>query len=108
MRRCGCVGGRLLSGHIRSGTDSDTSNLLPDIRVPTLLLWGDSDRRSPLTVAERFRGAIPHADLAVIPNAGHVSNMEQPAEFNAQVRRSFDAKIKSGTSGESLAKEKAR
>jgi len=38
-------------------------------------------------VAELFRGAIRGAELAVIPRAGHVSNMEQPEAFDAHVRR---------------------
>jgi pimeloyl-ACP methyl ester carboxylesterase len=67
--------------------DNDTTDLLPTIDVPTLLLWGDDDRRSPPDVAERFRSAIPGADLVVIPRAGHVSNMEQPEAFAAHVRR---------------------
>jgi len=67
--------------------DSDTSELLPHIEVPTLLLWGEDDKRSPLSVAERFRDAIPGAKFAVIPQAGHISNMEQPETFNDHVRR---------------------
>jgi pimeloyl-ACP methyl ester carboxylesterase len=66
---------------------TDTTELLPKIGVPTLILWGDDDRRSPMKIAEQLHDAIPNAELAVIPNAGHVSNMEQPEEFNAQVRR---------------------
>jgi pimeloyl-ACP methyl ester carboxylesterase len=38
-------------------------------------------------VADQLHGAIPAAELAIIPNAGHVSNMEQPEAFNAHVRR---------------------
>ena len=56
-------------------------------RVATLVLWGDDDRRSPLHVAEQFHAAIPGAELAIIPNAGHLSNMEQPDVFNRHVRR---------------------
>ena len=67
--------------------ETDTTNLLPKIEVPTLLLWGDDDRRSPLSVAEQFRDAIAKAKLVVIENAGHVSNMEQPEAFNSHVRR---------------------
>ncbi len=78
--------------------DSDTSNLLPNINVPTLLLWGDKDRRSRLSVAEQFRSAIPNAELAILANAGHVSNMEQPREFNAQVRRFIESASKSNVS----------
>jgi pimeloyl-ACP methyl ester carboxylesterase len=66
--------------------DNDTTDLLPTIDVPTLLLWGEGDRRSPLDAAERFRSSIRRAELVVIPNAGHVSNMEQPEAFDAHVR----------------------
>ncbi len=78
------LGFRLMA---KSLADTDTTNLLPNVGVPTLLLWGDNDRRSPLSITARFRDAIPHAELAIIANAGHVSNMEQPEGFNAHVRR---------------------
>jgi pimeloyl-ACP methyl ester carboxylesterase len=65
---------------------ADTRDLLPRIHVPTLLIWGDADVRSPMTVAYQMRDAIPGARLAVIPGAGHVSNLEEPAQFNAVVR----------------------
>jgi pimeloyl-ACP methyl ester carboxylesterase len=77
------LGFRLMA---KSSADTDTTDLLPNIEVPTLVLWGDDDRRSPMNIAEQLRDAIPEAELAVIANAGQVSNMEQPEEFNAQVR----------------------
>jgi pimeloyl-ACP methyl ester carboxylesterase len=67
--------------------ENDTTDLLRSIDVPTMLLWGEGDQRSPLAVAERLRSLIRHAELAVIPRAGHVSNMERPGEFDAHVRR---------------------
>jgi pimeloyl-ACP methyl ester carboxylesterase len=66
---------------------TDTTPVLPTIKVPTLLLWGDGDRRSPLSVAEQFHAAIPNSELRLIPGAGHVSNMEKPDDFNTNVRR---------------------
>jgi pimeloyl-ACP methyl ester carboxylesterase len=78
------VGFRAMS---RSSAETDTRDLLPRIDIPTLVLWGDDDRRSPIDVAHMLHGAIPSAQLAIIPNAGHVSNMEQPEAFNAHVRR---------------------
>jgi pimeloyl-ACP methyl ester carboxylesterase len=76
--------GRIMSGFHPLGfrlmatalARADTRNLLPTIRVPTLLIWGDADARSPLTVAHQLHDAIPGARLAVIPAAGHVSNLE--------------------------------
>ena len=40
--------------------------------MPTLLLWGDLDRRSPVHVAEQLHAAIPGAELAIIRDAGHL------------------------------------
>jgi pimeloyl-ACP methyl ester carboxylesterase len=78
------IGFRLMS---ISSAETDTRDLLPTIAVPTLVLWGDDDRRSPLSVADQIYRAIPAAQIAVIPGAGHVSNMERPEIFNEQVRR---------------------
>jgi pimeloyl-ACP methyl ester carboxylesterase len=66
---------------------ADTRPLLPRIQVPTLLIWGERDARSSLPVARALHAAIPNATLAIVLGAGHLSNMEQPAAFNAEVRR---------------------
>jgi pimeloyl-ACP methyl ester carboxylesterase len=65
---------------------ADLRDLLPGIAVPTLLVWGEQDARSPLSVARQFEEAIPDTTLVVIPDAGHVSNLEQPKRFNDAVR----------------------
>jgi pimeloyl-ACP methyl ester carboxylesterase len=66
---------------------ADQRDVLPRIAVPTLLIWGELDARSPLTVARQFERAIPDAKLVLIPRCGHLSNLEQPGQFNAAVRR---------------------
>lgn len=78
------VGFRVMA---RSSADMDTRDLLPTIDVPTLVLWGDDDRRSPMQVAEQLQAAIRSSELAIIAGAGHVSNMERPEAFSAHVRR---------------------
>ena len=70
-----------------SSAEVDTTDLLPNIDVATLVLKGDDDRRSPLHIARQLHASIPNAQLAIISNAGHVSNMEQPDVFNSEVRR---------------------
>jgi pimeloyl-ACP methyl ester carboxylesterase len=64
----------------------DQRDLLPSIAVPTLLIWGELDGRSPLGVARQFEEAIEGATLVVIPGAGHVTNLEAPERFNEAVR----------------------
>ena len=66
--------------------EADQRDLLPRIAVPTLLVWGELDARSPLSVARQFEQAIADATLVVIPGAGHVSQLEQPDLVNAAVR----------------------
>jgi pimeloyl-ACP methyl ester carboxylesterase len=64
----------------------DQRDLLSRIAVPTLLIWGERDARSPLSVASQFERAIPDTKLVVIPGAGHVSNLERAEPFNQAVR----------------------
>jgi pimeloyl-ACP methyl ester carboxylesterase len=66
--------------------EADQRDLLPRVAVPTLLIWGALDVRSPLSVARQFEQAIPDTELVVIPGAGHVSNLEAPDQFNLAVR----------------------
>ncbi len=69
----------------------DTREVLPTIRVPTLLVWGDADARSPLDTARQLSDAIPGARLVVIPGAGHVSNLEAPERFNVELRAFYNS-----------------
>ncbi len=64
----------------------DLRELLPTVDVPTLLLWGELDERSPRAVAEQINAGIPGSRLVFIPGAGHVSSLEQPERFNAELR----------------------
>jgi pimeloyl-ACP methyl ester carboxylesterase len=66
--------------------EADQRDLLPRVVVPTLLVWGELDARSPLSVASQFERAIPNAKLVVLPGAGHLSHLEQPVQFNDAVR----------------------
>lgn len=71
---------------LRAMAESDLREVLPTIAVPTLLLYGELDQRSPLPVAEAMHAAIPDSTLIVLPEAGHMANLEAPDRFNAAVR----------------------
>jgi 3-oxoadipate enol-lactonase len=53
-------------------------DLLPKIAVPTLVVVGKEDALTPPDVAQRMVDAIPDAQLVVVPDAGHMTPMEQP------------------------------
>lgn len=64
----------------------DLRDALPEIDVPTLLVYGDYDVRAPLAVGEHLHAEIAGSRLVVLPGVGHVCNIEAPDEFNATVR----------------------
>lgn len=77
------VGCRVMA---RSFAEADLREVLPAIEVPTLLLYGDADERSPLHVAEELHAQIPGSTLVVMLAVGHLSNVEAADRFNAEVR----------------------
>lgn len=63
----------------------DATAELAGLDVPTLVVVGEHDRTAPLSVAQEMADALPDARLAVIPGAGHLSNMENAEAFDEAV-----------------------
>lgn len=61
---------------------AETCSILTTIHVPTLIICGREDEVTPLTQSEFMHQHIEGAILKIIDNAGHVSNLEHPEEFN--------------------------
>lgn len=69
---------------------------LAAITQPTLVLWGDRDEKAPRALSERMAEQIPKARLAVVPDAGHLSVLENPGEFTRLVREFLDETSEGG------------
>ncbi|MEW6061052.1 MAG: alpha/beta fold hydrolase [Bacteroidota bacterium] len=61
---------------------TDTTASLPNIKCPTLIMVGEKDQLTPPSASQAMHEKIPNSELHIIPNAGHISNMENPEEFN--------------------------
>jgi 3-oxoadipate enol-lactonase len=64
---------------------ADSSDLLAGISCPTVVITGQQDAIIPPSEAQAYAERIPGAQFAVIPNAGHLSNLEQPDIFLATI-----------------------
>ena len=64
----------------------DSTGLLPNIQVPTLVIVGAEDILTPPSEAEVMFHHIPRSWLVRIPEAGHLASLEAAEEFNAAVR----------------------
>jgi pimeloyl-ACP methyl ester carboxylesterase len=77
------------AGHI--GAETDLRPVLPTINVPTLVLHGEADARSPLANAEALHAAISTSELVVLPKLGHACVVEDPEACASEIRRFVNA-----------------
>ena len=64
---------------------TDTTEALPAIKVPTLILVGENDKLTPPSASHEMYSKIPKSEIHLISNAAHMSNLENPDEFNKHV-----------------------
>ena len=84
MTQCSVEG---IAGDLRGmALRVDCTDLLPNITVPTLVVVGEEDLIAPPAESELMASTIPNATLVKIPKAGHLSNLEEPAAFNAAIQ----------------------
>lgn len=78
------VGSRIM---LHAFAEADLRPVLGRIRTPTLLLYGDADRRAPPSVARDLHARVPGAELTMLEGVGHLVQVEAPERFQAAVRR---------------------
>lgn len=64
---------------------TDTTSYLQSIKVPTLILVGEHDILTPPSASEAMHQKISHSTFYIIPNAAHMSNLENPDFFNEKL-----------------------
>ncbi|HUY76982.1 MAG TPA: 2-succinyl-6-hydroxy-2,4-cyclohexadiene-1-carboxylate synthase [Ktedonobacterales bacterium] len=69
---------------VGTGAQPALHNQLPTLALPTLVIAGALDTKYD-AIARRMADALPHARLAIVPNAGHAVHFERPAAFDALV-----------------------
>ncbi len=65
---------------------ADATSLLSTINVPTLVLVGQEDAISPAAEMKKLADSIPQAEFHIVPDAGHMAPLENPAFVNAALR----------------------
>jgi 3-oxoadipate enol-lactonase len=62
---------------------TETTPFLPKINIPTLILVGENDKTTPPELSERMHQLVPNSEFQIVPQAAHLSNLENPKEFNS-------------------------
>lgn len=69
--------------------NQDLKGYLPKIKSPSLLIWGDMDKETPISFAKIMEKEIPDAGLVVFEGAGHFAYLERINDFNIIVNKFF-------------------
>jgi pimeloyl-ACP methyl ester carboxylesterase len=69
----------------------DTRERLPEIEIPTLVVWGLNDQIVPVEAALGYHRLIPRSRLEIFERTGHVPQMERPARFNPLVEEFIES-----------------
>jgi 2-hydroxy-6-oxonona-2,4-dienedioate hydrolase len=71
----------------RSAKKDNLKDLLGEVKVPTLLLWGEDDQVTTMEVAEMFHKLIPNSTLVTVKKCGHAPMIEHPEWFSGEVEK---------------------
>lgn len=72
---------------------TDTTESLEKIDIPVLIMVGDVDKIIPPELSKQINSRIKKSILTIIPNSGHLSNLENPDVFNSEIEK-FINKLK--------------
>lgn len=86
--------GAAIAGAVRAlMTRPDSTELLKRVHCPTLVIVGDEDTITPRPFSDVLQAGIAGAELAVVPRAGHLSSLEQPAAFNGALSTFLEHRV---------------
>lgn len=69
-----------------TSVNQDLKHLMPSIKAPTLLIWGEKDTATPLRDAKTMEKLIPDAGLVLYEGCGHYSFLERPGQTAAVIK----------------------
>lgn len=86
----GYTGWHWLSQELETPTKTPARDNLSEITQPTLILVGENDLKYFHNIAKVLEAGIPNSIVKIIPNVGHMINMEAPNEVNSQIADFID------------------
>ncbi|PRO65334.1 alpha/beta fold hydrolase [Alkalicoccus urumqiensis] len=77
--------------------NEDLQHLMPDMKCPVLLIFGEQDTATPVSDGKRMEELIPDAGLVVLNQAGHYAYLDQPQQFQAVIHSFLEKDKRSRT-----------
>jgi pimeloyl-ACP methyl ester carboxylesterase len=80
---------------LKSAQEHSAQDLLPDIKVPTLIIAGEDDQFTPLWISKKMHRLIPNSELFIIKKGSHAALVEQPELINLRIEKFINERINS-------------
>lgn len=74
--------------------NEDLKHVMPSIKAPTLMIWGENDTATPLSDAKTMERLIPDSGVVSFPGCGHYSFLDNPAGFKAVLKEFLKEEMK--------------
>jgi pimeloyl-ACP methyl ester carboxylesterase len=62
-----------------------TDSMLPQLKIPVLIVWGAEDRILPVSQGETMHRLVPQSELDIVPGCGHLAPKECTAQLGPRV-----------------------
>lgn len=92
-----CTDGGVIAAITAIAGRPDSTAMLRDIRVPTLVVFGTDDVIVPIEESRAMAAAIPGAELRQFAGAAHLANLEQPQAYTSALGQFLDANLAGGS-----------
>lgn len=74
--------------------NEDLKHVMPQIKAPTLMIWGEEDTATPLSYARTMEKLIPGSGVVSFPGCGHYSFLDNPLGFRAVIKEFLKDELK--------------
>jgi pimeloyl-ACP methyl ester carboxylesterase len=98
---------RVFASLLKAAQDQDAFDLLPHVRVPTLVVGAERDHFVPPKICRRMAEAIPEAELFMLAGASHAGLFEQEPRFRARVRDFLSRRVFAATPAAAVAVQRS-
>lgn len=78
---------------LKSAQEHTAEDVLPNIKVPTLILAGEEDQFTPLWISKKMHRLIPNSELMVIAKGTHAALVEQPELINLRIEKFIQERL---------------
>ena len=72
---------------LKSAQEHTAEDILPDVKIPTLIIAGEEDQFTPLWISKKMHRLIPESELTIIKKGTHAALVEQPELINLRIEK---------------------